>query len=331
MSEKKTKLKPPWYHIDWHIYSLPIIFVVFLGFLLNTFLVVNSSREIVYANSIKQDASLGSLVSVRRVRSDLQEFLPDLIVLREGIVGLSTTQIDILSDQLSVALIDKDYSNAHDVVDSLSNTVELLKGQQDVLAEVELARLRKALTESLHQMDVMLIQENDVADNALEVLDDTTADTLSRIRMAREWLQSSAVSIKERKIELGEVAKTIVINKAERMLYMYEDDVVVYNMPVSLGRYGWPTRSGDYTILDKLGTVWSVWNIWLPNWMGIYFAGSSENGIHGLPFDNYGHTYWKTSIGKADITYGCVMPDDPDMEKLYNWSDVGTPVKIIDK
>jgi len=110
---------------------------------------------------------------------------------------------------------------------------------------------------------------------------------------------------------------------------MYENGQVVHSMPLSLGRRGWDTRSGDFAVLDKLGTVWSYWQIWLPNWMGIYFAGASENGIHGLPYDDAGNVYWINSIGKEDITYGCVMPRDPDMNKLYNWAEVGVPVTIV--
>jgi hypothetical protein len=44
------------------------------------------------------------------------------------------------------------------------------------------------------------------------------------------------------------------------------------------------TRIGTFKVLDKIPNAYSnSFNIWMPYWMGIYYSGTLENGIHGLP------------------------------------------------
>jgi lipoprotein-anchoring transpeptidase ErfK/SrfK len=69
----------------------------------------------------------------------------------------------------------------------------------------------------------------------------------------------------------------------------------------------------------------------MPYWMTIYYAGSSANGIHGIPIspDGVRWSHWEDVVGVRPITYGCVMPKDKDAKKLYNWANIGTPVTIF--
>jgi lipoprotein-anchoring transpeptidase ErfK/SrfK len=77
--------------------------------------------------------------------------------------------------------------------------------------------------------------------------------------------------------------------------------------------------------------AWGYYEIWMPYWMTIYYAGSSANGIHGIPLSPSGVRWssWEKRVGVYPTTYGCVMPLDKDVKKLYNWANIGTPVSIF--
>ena len=66
----------------------------------------------------------------------------------------------------------------------------------------------------------------------------------------------------------------------------------------------------------------------MPYWLGIYWAGASENGIHGLPWNaKSGVQVWTGNVGKP-ITFGCVMLDNVNAKMLYNTAWIGMPVVI---
>jgi lipoprotein-anchoring transpeptidase ErfK/SrfK len=66
----------------------------------------------------------------------------------------------------------------------------------------------------------------------------------------------------------------------------------------------------------------------MPFWLGIYWAGGSENGIHGLPWDaTTGVQIWSGNVGKP-ITYGCVMLDNVNAKLLYDMAWIGMPVIV---
>jgi len=65
----------------------------------------------------------------------------------------------------------------------------------------------------------------------------------------------------------------------------------------------------------------------MPYWLGIYWAGGSENGIHGLPVTRAGVTIWRDRLG-SPCSYGCIVLDTPDAIWLYEWAEVGTVVFV---
>jgi lipoprotein-anchoring transpeptidase ErfK/SrfK len=67
----------------------------------------------------------------------------------------------------------------------------------------------------------------------------------------------------------------------------------------------------------------SKWDINMPWWLGIYYAGGSENGFHGLPQLQDGRTIWADRLGHP-CSYGCIVLDTEDAVYLYNWADIGT-------
>jgi lipoprotein-anchoring transpeptidase ErfK/SrfK len=122
-------------------------------------------------------------------------------------------------------------------------------------------------------------------------------------------------------------SKLILVDISEQHMYVYDGDTLVYSFVASTGRNNY-TKVGTFSVLDKIPSAYgSTWDIWMPDWLGIYYAGGSENGIHALPILPNGATLWAGYLG-SPISYGCIVLDTYDAEVLYNWADIGTPVKI---
>jgi lipoprotein-anchoring transpeptidase ErfK/SrfK len=121
--------------------------------------------------------------------------------------------------------------------------------------------------------------------------------------------------------------KYILVDISEQHMYVYEGSALVYSFVSSTGMYN-ATRAGSFSVLDKIPSAYgATWDIWMPNWLGIYWAGSMENGIHALPILPNGATLWAGYLG-VPISYGCVVLGTYEAQLLYDWADIGTPVEI---
>jgi LysM repeat protein len=109
--------------------------------------------------------------------------------------------------------------------------------------------------------------------------------------------------------------------------WLYKGGVLIGNWRCSTGRRGSGTMPGTFRVQSKIRNAWaSTWSFWMPYWLGIYWAGSTENGIHGLPY-NGGRKTWAGMVG-VPITFGCVMLDDVNAKKLWETAYIGMPVVI---
>ncbi len=121
--------------------------------------------------------------------------------------------------------------------------------------------------------------------------------------------------------------KKIVVDVSSQRMYVYQGNTLLYVWVVSTGRAG-STRYGTFHVQSKVRNAYgSTWNIWMPYWLGIYWAGPIENGIHGQPINPDGSIVWAGWLGRP-ITFGCVMLRTDHARWLYNWADIGTPVII---
>ena len=121
--------------------------------------------------------------------------------------------------------------------------------------------------------------------------------------------------------------KLIFVDISEQHMYVYEGETLVYSFVASTGMNN-ATRTGSFSVLEKIPNAYgATWNIWMPNWLGIYWAGSMQNGIHALPILPNGATLWAGFLG-TPISYGCVVLDSYDAQVLYDWAEVGVPVEI---
>lgn len=122
-------------------------------------------------------------------------------------------------------------------------------------------------------------------------------------------------------------SKYILVDISEQHMYVYDGDVLVYSFVASTGM-GNSTRVGTFAVQSKIPNAYgSTWNIWMPNWLGIYWSGGLENGIHALPILSNGATLWAGLLGRP-ISYGCVVLGTYESSLLYNWAEIGTPVEI---
>jgi len=123
-------------------------------------------------------------------------------------------------------------------------------------------------------------------------------------------------------------SKRIEINLTQQHLYAYEGNSLVYSFVCSSGRAPTRTRTGEFRVQSKIPQAYgATWNIWMPYWLGIYWAGPMENGIHALPILSNGQTLWAGYLGHP-ISFGCIVLGTYEARLLYHWAPIGTPVSI---
>ena len=122
--------------------------------------------------------------------------------------------------------------------------------------------------------------------------------------------------------------KYVLVDISEQHLYAYQGNTLVYSFVASTGMANNATATGHFSILNKIPNAYgATWDIWMPYWLGIYWVGTMQNGIHALPIMSNGATLWSGYLG-SPISYGCVVLGSYDAQLLYNWVDIGTPVDI---
>jgi tetratricopeptide (TPR) repeat protein len=122
----------------------------------------------------------------------------------------------------------------------------------------------------------------------------------------------------------------IVVGIAEQRMHVYQKDELVFDFVVSTGEPGRDTAIGEFEILNKIDVAYaSTWNLDMPYWMGIYWSGPLQNGIHSLPIVKHtGYKLWDGYLGQR-VSYGCVILSDEDAATLYDWAEIGAKVKIV--
>jgi tetratricopeptide (TPR) repeat protein len=122
--------------------------------------------------------------------------------------------------------------------------------------------------------------------------------------------------------------KRVEINISRQRLYGYEGDNMVFNWAVSTGLPGRDTAAGHFQVLSKIPMAYSyIWSLSMPYWLGIYYVGHVENGIHALPIRPNGTVMWGGLLGQK-ASYGCIILNNQNAKTLYNWVEIGTKVDI---
>jgi tetratricopeptide (TPR) repeat protein len=121
----------------------------------------------------------------------------------------------------------------------------------------------------------------------------------------------------------------VEVSLTTRMCNVYEDGNVIKTFQVCTGRPSAPTVPGRYTVLSKIpdDAYASKWDLIMPWWIGIYWAGGSENGFHAFPLRGGTQVLWTNALGTG-CSFGCIVLDTNDAEWLYNWAELGTVVFV---
>jgi len=115
-----------------------------------------------------------------------------------------------------------------------------------------------------------------------------------------------------------------VDTKTERLRY-YLGDVELGEYSVSTGIERLPTPKGNFIVKNKSPRARSVtYKLWMPYWLGLSSAGI---GIHELPEWDNGYKESAAHLGEP-VSHGCIRLGVGPAEILYDWTPVGTPVKI---
>ncbi len=117
--------------------------------------------------------------------------------------------------------------------------------------------------------------------------------------------------------------KHIFVSLKDQTLQYFEGDQLIGQFKISSGVRGMPTPPGEYTVLIKKPVVdYKGPTYDFPNtkWNLMFKA--------NVPLNYYIHgAYWHHNFGHP-MSHGCVNVAYADMEGLYNWADVGTPITI---
>jgi len=155
----------------------------------------------------------------------------------------------------------------------------------------------------------------------------TEAPTQSALQAVIVPTDAAAAQDSQPAPDTSSTGQYILVSISQQHMWAYQDSQLLYSFVVSTGIHN-GTRTGKFSVLDKIPNAYgATWNIWMPNWMGIYYAGTLENGIHALPILPDGNRLWAGFLG-TPISYGCVVLGTNEAQQLYDWALVGTPVEI---
>lgn len=119
----------------------------------------------------------------------------------------------------------------------------------------------------------------------------------------------------------------IIVNLPSRTLELYQDNILIKEYPVAIGKSDTPTPVGNFSIIEK-----EVDPAWYPPGKNYVVPSGPENPL-GYRWMGLGDLYgihgtndpW--SIGLA-ISNGCIRLQEVDAEELFELINCDTPVKI---
>lgn len=117
------------------------------------------------------------------------------------------------------------------------------------------------------------------------------------------------------------------VNQTTRRAYFYDNDTLVYDFPVAVGKSITPTTAGEFRVfwqtpLQDMGCNRPDLGYCTTDvpWV-TYFNG--DEAFHGA--------YWHNDFGNPSssrISHGCVNMLIPDAKAIYEFLQVGTPVSV---
>ncbi|MBD2502804.1 L,D-transpeptidase [Anabaena azotica] len=125
--------------------------------------------------------------------------------------------------------------------------------------------------------------------------------------------------------------KEVVVDLSDRRTYVYAGDVVIASYPIAIGKKGWETPTGTFTVSHmEHDPIWKhpITGKIFPagsdsplgeRWIGFWSDGRNKIGFHGTP---------DTHLLGTAISHGCLRMRNSDVRMLYDQVEVGTPVIV---
>jgi L,D-transpeptidase ErfK/SrfK len=125
---------------------------------------------------------------------------------------------------------------------------------------------------------------------------------------------------------------SLVVDLSDRRVYVYEEERVKTSFRIAVGRAGWETPTGRYTVISMVeNPAWQhpfTGEIVPPGngnplgvrWIGFWTDGKNTIGFHGTPNEE--------TVGRA-ASHGCIRMYNDDVIALFEMVQVSTPVIVV--
>ncbi|MCA9375967.1 MAG: L,D-transpeptidase [Candidatus Doudnabacteria bacterium] len=121
--------------------------------------------------------------------------------------------------------------------------------------------------------------------------------------------------------------RVVEVDLAQQALYAYEDGELINAFLISSGLPSMPTPAGEFEITRKKPVTTYRWNYGEGDPRNYDLAGVQWNmNLSGSLYWLHG-AYWHNNFGYR-MSHGCVNIATPDAGWLYEFTEVGTPVRI---
>ncbi len=248
-------------------------------------------------------------------------------------------QASIQANELEAAKRDLDRAIRLDAdsqhLQAARQDVELYRDAVEAYLEQDWARAVFLLTQ-VHQRTpdfrdtrTMLGQAHcNLAEQQLQA--DNLDEALAQAQLCEEVLQEDpeASEMVQRVMETIKPPRRIEVSLSKFRTTVYENNEPIREFPICHGRPSHPTKTGRFVVQSKMEMAYgSAWDLQMPKWLGIYWAGGTENGFHALPILSSGATLWAGSLGTR-CSFGCIVLGTQEAAWLYDWAEIGTVVII---
>lgn len=120
--------------------------------------------------------------------------------------------------------------------------------------------------------------------------------------------------------------KYIDVNLSSQVMTLFENGHAIEAYLISSGKRGMDTPRGEFAIRNKFPRPWSKqYGLYMPYWQAITPDG--KYGIHELPEWPGGYKEGANHLG-TPVSHGCVRLGVGAAERVYAWTEVGTPIVI---
>jgi hypothetical protein len=156
------------------------------------------------------------------------------------------------------------------------------------------------------------------------VVDSPTETMLDNISFAHSVSISAS--------ELEGLERSLEIDLSDQMMFAKMGETTVWSFMISSGAYDTPTPRGNYQVLNKqeLRIGGASPHYRMPYWQGWRVDGY---GLHALPYlANDNGAFWSEALDHIGIpvSHGCIRQLPDDAQRLYEFTDIGTPLYVHD-